>query len=124
MSSQLNEIIGSTGLGASFCAGLIGVSDERFEQWLQGSRSLPAFALPELSSILGISIDSLMRGEKLLEPAIWFKLRDARLTPADREMVGLIRKLGFYMDQLRLVFQETDLKYRTILTSVRGSIDK
>jgi Zn-dependent peptidase ImmA (M78 family)/transcriptional regulator with XRE-family HTH domain len=124
MTSQLNEIIESTGLGASFCAGLVGVSDERFEQWLKGSRSLPAFVLPELSSILGISIDSLEKGEKLLEPAIWFKLRDARLTSADREMVGLIRKLGFYMDQLRSVFQDADQKYCTILKSVRESIDK
>src|SRR4051794_20377427 len=103
----LKNIIESTKLDPNFCADLLGVPSDQFNEWMIGTRALPRFIVPEISSILGVPERTLLqasaRGGKslptaALAPAIWYKLRDSKLLEADREVVALARKLGFYMD--------------------------
>jgi hypothetical protein len=77
---------------------------------MDGKRPIPQFVVPELSTILGVSEKRLLargpvRGTDggSLAPAIWFKLRADNLAAADREFVGLVRRLGFFMAQFEAI---------------------
>lgn len=127
----LKNIIESTKLDPEFCADLLGVAPDQFEEWLTGVRPLPRFVIPEISSILGITEKTLLQastgaGESYatLAPAIWYKLRDSKLVQADREMVALVRKLGYYMDQLAAVRGEKLRRFEPLFRSIRDRVDR
>ena len=47
MSLMLQDIINSTKLDPAFCAELVGVAPDQFQEWLAGA-PLPRFVIPEL----------------------------------------------------------------------------
>jgi hypothetical protein len=105
---------------------------DRFEEWLNGA-PLPRFVITELSSILGVSEKTLIScgGGKAgstdsgaLAPAVWYKLRNERLTGCDREMVGLVRKLGYYIDQLQAIRGSRFRRFEVLFKTVRGEVDR
>ena len=126
---MLKEILDSAKLEPSFCASLLGIAPDQFAEWVSGVKPVPSFVLPELSTILGVPESVLTERRKrkytddsLLAPAIWFKLRDDRLLQADRETVGLIRKLGFYIGTLHRVTGECPLAYRSHFREIRATV--
>ena len=127
----LKNIIESTMLEPEFCADLLGVASDQFEEWLTGARPLPRFVIPEISSILGVTEKTLLQvctGTGMscatLAPAIWYKLRDSKLVQADREMVALVRKLGYYMDQLATVRGEKLRRFEPLFRGIREKVDR
>lgn len=104
---MLKDIIDAARLSPEFCANLARVPIEQFSEWVDGRKQIPAFAIPELSAVLGVAERDLLSRKSAkpsdgssVAPAIWFKLRDSRLGESDREFVGLVRRLGFSMRQL------------------------
>src|SRR5690348_5135520 len=86
------------------CASLLGISPRLFDAWVRGTRDLPGYIVAQLASVLGVSQEALIAGQVREAPAIWFKFRNSdRLSEADRELVVLIRRLGFYAHQLDCV---------------------
>jgi len=131
----LKNILESTKLDANFCADLLGVATDQFHEWLIGTRPVPRFLLPELSSILGVSEKILLSfspgsgksaafASATLAPAIWYKLRDAKLVSADRELVALIRKLGFFMDQLAIIRGEKLRRFEPIFRGIHDKVHR
>jgi Zn-dependent peptidase ImmA (M78 family) len=122
---MLKDILDAALLSSDYCADLLSVPRERFAEWAAG-KTIPKFILPELLSVLGISerdLSSKVRSgyvtEGVLAPAVWYKLRDDRLSREDRELVGLIRKLGFYMGQLDKVRGIGLPQYPTLFAEIR-----
>jgi Zn-dependent peptidase ImmA (M78 family) len=129
---MLQDIIDSTKLDPAFCAELVGVATDQFQEWLSGA-PLPRFVIPELSSILGVPEKTLIScgGSKarstdsgVLAPAVWYKLRNERLTTSDREMVGLVRKLGYYIDQLKSIRNTRVRRFEVVFRTVRAEVDR
>jgi hypothetical protein len=127
----LRDIIASTKLDPHFCAALVGVSPDQFDEWMTGSRPVPSFVIPELSTVLGVPEKQIVATRQVLAPnreyqapAIWYKLRDEKLTDSDREMVGLVRKLGFFVNQLQVVKGRRSLGYIALFAAVRDDVDK
>lgn len=129
---MLKSIIEAARLSPEFCASLANVPTEQFREWLDGKRPIPAFAVPELSAVLGVSERDLLNRKpdrshdgSASAPAIWFKLRDSRLGDADRELVGLVRRLGFSMKQLDEIRNtRSSSSWNAIANAVSGNIDR
>jgi len=109
---MLKQIIEATKLSPEFCAHLLGVPSHQFRDWLDNKRPVPRFVMSELLTVLGVTEKELSKSafevrqadKASITPAIWFKLRDEKLLDADREVIALIRRLGFFaaqLDQLR-----------------------
>ena len=128
---MLKDIINATKLPHNFCASLIGVDPIQFQEWLEGTRPVPSFIIPELSTVLGVSEKRLTevssqtpKSEERITPPVWYKLRDAKLGDLDREMVGLVRKLGFFLGQLQQVRGGMVLEYAPVFGAIRSACDK
>jgi Zn-dependent peptidase ImmA (M78 family) len=129
---MLKQIIEATRLSPEFCASLLRVPAEQFREWMDGKRPVPQFVIPELSTILGVNEKSLLargpvRGTDggSLAPAIWFKLRADNLTAADREFVGLVRRLGFFMAQVEVIRGiRSSPAWRAVAQAILGQVDR
>jgi Zn-dependent peptidase ImmA (M78 family) len=129
---MLKQIIEATRLSPEFCASLLRVPTEQFREWMDGKRPIPQFVVPELSAILGVGEKSLLAqklvrgtGGGSLAPAIWFKLRADNLTVADREFVGLVRRLGFLLAQLEMVRSvRSSPAWRAVAQAVLEQVDR
>jgi len=129
---MLKQIIEATRLSPEFCASLLRVPAEQFREWMDGKRPIPQFVVPELSAILGVGEKSLLAQKPIrgagggsLAPAIWFKLRTDKLTVADREFVGLVRRLGFLMAQLDVVRGvRSSPAWRAVAQAVLEQVDR
>ena len=129
---MLKQIISATKLPSEFCASLVGVDPGQFSDWIEGRKPVPKFILPELSSVLGVReadiVASVQTGRQsnaeTITPAVWYKLRDDKLIDRDREMVGLVRKLGFFLGQLQQVRGERLLEYAPLFGTVRNGVDR
>jgi Zn-dependent peptidase ImmA (M78 family) len=126
---MLKDLLKASQLDPVFCAGLVRVAPDQFNEWVTENR-LPEFVLPELSSILGVTQDTLKakaqngpQAEKEIAPAIWFKLRAERLTGADREMIGFVRKLGLYLEHMQALGGSKDNAYGPLFASIRENVD-
>ncbi len=103
---MLKQILTETNLSTEFCANLLRVPEDQFRQWLDGKAPVPHFVIQELSAVLGVSEKVLQghsgghRSGNSAAPAIWFKLGNTHLTAADREMVAMVRRMGFFAGQL------------------------
>lgn len=128
---MLKEILEAARLDVDYCARLLGVSPSEFREWIDGKCPLPRFVVTELSAILGCPSESLTTpvrkgrlAESSLAPAVWYKLRTPRLSQEDRDFVALLRKLGFYMDQLQDIRQSTSRQFVSVFDTVRQSVDE
>jgi Zn-dependent peptidase ImmA (M78 family) len=129
---MLKQIIEAARLSPEFCASLIRVPPEQFREWVDGKRPLPHFVIPELSTILGVSKKDLTArgpgrgsGDSAVAPAIWFKLRDEKLGQADREFVGLVRRLGFFISQLETIRGiRSSSAWRAVAQTVAAEVDR
>ena len=126
------SIIDSTKLDPAFCAELVRVATDQFQEWLSGA-PIPRFVIPELSSILGVPEKTLLVcgtgttrpiDSGALAPAVWYKLRNERLTGSDREMVGLVRKLGCYIEQLQSIRNTRVRRFEVLFKTIRDAIDR
>jgi Zn-dependent peptidase ImmA (M78 family) len=127
----LKDILESAGIKPETCASLLGIDADIFNQWITGQRPLPPFIVPQLSSVLGIKPDSFVerrsnRASNMadLAPAIWFKLRGGNLSEADRENIVIIRRLGFYLNQLEAATVSPTVAWKGIFDSINASVDK
>lgn len=128
---MLKDILESAGLKSDSCASLLGIDRDIFNQWLTGQRPIAAFILPQLASVLGVKPELLISQRPSpgtqtadLAPAIWFKLRENQLTEADRENIVLIRRLGFYLNQLQSATDEPAVAWKGLFASINDAIDK
>jgi Zn-dependent peptidase ImmA (M78 family) len=129
---MLKHVIEAARLSPEFCASLLRVPAEQFRQWIDGKQPIPQFVVPELTAVLGVSAKSLLtkspvynRDGGSLAPAIWFKLRSDDLSDADREMVGLVRRLGFFMAQLEAIRgSRSSRAWRTVAQAVLEPVDR
>ena len=129
---MLKHIVAATKLPFEFCASLIGVDPDQFSDWMEGRKPVPGFILPELSSVLGVTEAEILNpgnqsrppSAEAMTPAVWFKLRDDNLIARDREMVGLVRKLGFFLGQLQRARGERLLEYSPLFGTVRAGVDR
>ena len=93
---------------------------------------IPAFILPELCTLLGVHEQQLTDSDpglrpsiEKLTPSVWYKLRDDKLRDGHREMVGLVRKLGFFLGQLQQVRGGgLNSQYAPVFGNVRNAVDK
>ena len=122
---MLKDIVASTGLDQNICADLLGINPRLFNEWLQGQKPLPSFILPELSTVFGVSeVDLVSRKPCKDAPAVWYKLRQENLTGRDKEYVLLIRKLGFYVNQIQAVTRSENVTWKALFEQIRAKIDK
>ena len=129
---MLKQIIDAARLKPESCASLVRVPLEHFREWLDGKRPIPRYVIPELVAVLGVSEKELLskaadrsRDSADVAPAVWFKLRNERLTDADRDFVGLVRQLGYFMAQLATIRNSRlSVKWRSFSGSVLGGIDR
>ena len=112
---MLIDLLNDAHLTPDTCASLLGISSRLFRAWVDGKRDLPGYIIPELASVLGVSQNALVSGSVRQAPAIWFKFRESeKLTGADRELVLLIRRLGFYSHQLDAVTSGPNNKWQLL----------
>lgn len=123
---MLKDIVAATGLDQKVCAELLGINPRVFNEWLVGQRPIPPFILPELSTVLGVNAAELVshKTTSVDAPAVWYKLRQENLTDRDRECVLLIRKLGFFLNQLEVVTRSENLLWKALFDQIRGKVDK
>jgi len=129
---MLKQVIEATRLSPEFCASLLRVPVEQFRQWIDGKQPVPQFVIPEMTAVLGVSERSLLTKSPVnnpdggsLAPAIWFKLRSDELSDADRELVGLVRRLGFFMAQLEAILGGRGSRaWRAVAQAVLEPVDR
>lgn len=127
---MLKNILESAKLESKFCAELVGVDQEQFSEWVSGVSPIPSFVREELSTILGVPAKTLIGAGPTsgdsghVAPALWYKLRAANLFSADRELVGMIRKLAFQSSQLQRILCEQTTVYRSYFDSALRDLDR
>jgi len=122
---MLRDIVKLSQLDTKFCASLFGVAPEQFYEWLSGNRPVPKFLLRELASVFGVQPMDVtgQRSRQDAVPAIWYKLHSQeRSSPADLEIVGLIRKLCFNFSELQPLLGQTSDRWDQISQTVRTQI--
>jgi DNA-binding transcriptional regulator YdaS (Cro superfamily) len=121
----LKDIVKATGLSHEAFAGVLGIDPQLFNEWLVGQRPIPAFLLPQLSTVIGVSVQDLASGKRISDaPAIWYKLRDTRLVQSDRESILLIRNVGFFLAQLETVTNSKNVLWEALFEQIRGTVNK
>jgi Zn-dependent peptidase ImmA (M78 family) len=102
-----------------------------FNEWITGQRPLPPFIVPQLSSVLGVKPEFFFerRSNRTsntadLAPAIWFKLRGGNLSEADRENIVVIRRLGFFLNQLESATNSPTVAWKGNFDSINASVEK
>jgi Zn-dependent peptidase ImmA (M78 family) len=129
---MLKQVIEATRLSPEFCASLLRVPAEQFREWIDGKHPIPRFVIPEMTAVLGVSEKSLLAKGPVhdadgasLAPAIWYKLRSDDLSDADREFVGLVRRLGFFMAQLEAIRgSRSSRAWRAVAQAVLEPVDR
>lgn len=115
----------SVRISPTACAQLLGVDEELFGQWSAGQRAMPDSYATSLATMLGVTVEALRRATKGahsdadVTPAIWFKLRDSRLQPRDREYVALVRHLASLVGQLEQAAGSPSVVWDSLFDSVR-----
>jgi len=128
---MLRNILDAAGLNPKVCAGLLGIDHNIFHEWTMGQRPIPGFIVLELSSVLGVppqtitSNKAIPSGSPENAPAVWFKFRQGdKLTDIDREVVVLIRKLGYFIDQLETISQIKAISWKLLFETIQRERDK
>lgn len=120
---MFKSLLDDAGLTPELCAGLLDVDVNRFSDWALGKRELPGFIVPELASVLGVSQSALVNGSVSKAPAVWYKFRGEKLREVDRELVILIRRLGFYVHQLNSTTGLSSEGWQLAFAQIRSKLD-
>ncbi|MGH9863518.1 MAG: ImmA/IrrE family metallo-endopeptidase, partial [Candidatus Acidiferrales bacterium] len=127
---MLQQIIEATGLEVQTCAALLGVSPRLFGEWIAGKRPLPYSMANVLSAVVGVDAGLLLAPRQVksadvaeITPAIWFKFRGDQLVDADRECVFLVRRLGYFLNELEEVTGKRSVAWKPIFEAIRKNID-
>jgi len=121
----LKDVVSATGLEQDSCASLLGIDPKLFNEWVMGQRPMPEFLIPQLSTVFGVSAQDLVSAKRISDaPAIWYKLRDSRFVPSDRESIVLIRNLGFFFAQLQDVTKSKNVLWKALFEQIRTHISK
>ncbi len=127
---MLGSVLDSAQISKEKCADLIGVDRHTFGRWARGEQLIPQTYARMLATMLGVAPEVLQPssgGRAALgdqTPAIWFKLRDARLTGTDREYVALVRQLAFYVDQLEQACATPSRVWSSVFQTIREQTDQ
>jgi Zn-dependent peptidase ImmA (M78 family)/DNA-binding transcriptional regulator YdaS (Cro superfamily) len=122
---MLKSLLEDAGLAPEACASLLGISPRIFNSWVNGVRDLPGDVIPELASCLGVSQTDLTGGRVNHAPAIWFKFRGSnKLSSADRELILLIRRLGYYANQLDVVTSSSTARWQILFNVIMTAIQR
>ncbi len=127
---MLRNILQSAGLNAKVCADLLGLDHKLFHEWLNHTRPIPGYIIPELSSVLGVPQEAITAAESSSgsvddAPAIWFRFREGdRLTDADRELVVVIRKLAHYMDEVEELGGSRGVAWEPVFEGARRVVSR
>jgi Zn-dependent peptidase ImmA (M78 family) len=127
---MLKELLEATRLQPDFCASLLGVPTQHLQAWMNGTKALPRYVIPELATVLGVSERQLsiaaprVGGAEAITPAIWYKLRTTELAESDLQFIGVIRKLGFYIHQLDSATGVKNARAEHVYTRVTTSVNR
>lgn len=126
---MLREMIENTGIQPEKVAALLGYNPEIFQQWLVNQRPMPQSVLQVLSDVIGSNLEPYlerkvsMQDASSVTPAIWYRFRGAGLVEADREFVFLIRRLGFFLNELEDVTGARSVGWRSLFQEIRQKVD-
>lgn len=126
---MLREILANTLIAPENAAALLGINPELFLEWLANQRPMPHSVLEVLSSVIGVDLAPYQQRKipiqeaASLTPAIWYRLRTDSLTTEDREFVFLVRRLGFFINELEEVTGAKAVGWRTLFQDIRQQVD-
>lgn len=126
---MLRELLQRTGLEPERTAALLGINPELFQEWLANQRPIPPSVLKTLSNVVGLDLEPYLQRKlpsqeaAAVTPAIWFRFRGERLVPQDREFVLLIRRLGFFINELEEVAGAKSVGWKALFQDIRTQID-
>lgn len=126
---MLRELLQRTGLEPERTAALLGISPGLFQEWLANQRPIPSSMLKVLSNVVGLDLEPFLQRKvpaqeaAAVTPAIWFRFRGEKLVPQDREFVLLIRRLGFFINELEDVTGAKSVGWKALFQEIRTRID-
>lgn len=126
---MLRELLEHTGIDPARTAGLLGVSVEVFDEWLSNQRPIPTSMLTTLSNVVGTDLTPYVRRKVATQeaasvtPAIWYRFRGDRLVSADREFVFLIRRLGYYINDLEEITGNRSVGWSALFQEIRQKVN-
>ena len=124
--TMLRDSMQATGLSSHQFAALLGISSSQVDEWASGQRLVPDSYVELLANVIGVPVDTLLGPPKegaRSTPAVWFKFRGDELVDADRESVLLIRKLGFFVNELEEVTQRHLVGWKNLFEDIRERVD-
>lgn len=126
---MLREVFETTGLEPAKAAALLGLSPELFQEWLADQREVPASVLSLLSNVIGLELKPYLQRKVPLQeaaaitPAIWYRFRGEGLVIEDREFVLLVRRLGYFINELEGITNAKAVGWRSLFQDIRQKID-
>jgi Zn-dependent peptidase ImmA (M78 family) len=126
---MLREMIENTGILPEKVAALLGYNPEIFQQWLVNQRPMPESVLQVLSDVIGSNLEPYLERKistkeaGAVTPAIWYRFRGAGLVEADREFVFLIRRLGYFLNELEEITGARSVGWKSLFQEIRQKVD-
>jgi len=124
--SVLQSILETAGLGNAAFATALGIGQQVFEEMLAGQRPIPDSMVSLISAVAGVQESALMPNRlhtKVDVPAIWYKLRAAKISEADKEYVLAFRQLAYYQHELEAVTNCKATAWKEMFVEFRRQID-
>lgn len=126
---MLREMIENMGIESEKVAALLGYNPELFQQWLVNQRPMPSSVLEVLSDVMGSDLEPYLerkvsiKDTSAVTPAIWYRFRGERLVEADREFVFLIRRLGYFLNELEEITGARSVGWKSLFQEIRQKTD-
>jgi Zn-dependent peptidase ImmA (M78 family) len=126
---MLREMIENTGIQPEKVAALLGYNPEIFQQWLVNQRPMPQSVLQALSDVIGSNLEPYLerkistKDAGAVTPAIWYRFRGEGLVEADREFVFLIRRLGYFLNELEEITGARSVGWKSLFQEIRQKVD-
>ena len=126
----MNPYLKVSGLDIPTCAGLLGYSPRLLQEWAAEQQPFPPSAATHIASVLGVNASDLLNppkqpiDDKILAPAVWFKLRGPGFGPVDRELVLLIRQLGTFYEELESIRSQESSSWRMLFEQIRSEVNR
>src|SRR5882757_9609933 len=126
---MLREVFEHTGLEPAKAAALLGLSPELFQEWLVNQREIPASVLALMSNVMGVELGPYLQRKvptqeaAAITPAIWYRFRGDKVVQEDREFVLLVRRLGYFINELEEITDAKAVGWRALFQEIRQKID-